>query len=394
MLGLVVALVTSLAMAFMAHAFTDHWAGDVSPWWFRLCLVLQLLSIGTLFGLGISLVERIRLLEQSLSSQSKQQILPRFPHQPMGAQYSSADLNSRNEWLALEQAFEQLFTRLHHWLETLRDTHNGRATDRQSNLQLVADVQQRVESFSVQFSGIQQHLNQFNDTLGEIAGRMQNLQKLALDTSDEVTQEVDDIVKSTDLLPREVVPNMEQLEQKTHVLSENSMKIMEILTIIKEIAKKTNLLALNAAIEASRAGEYGKGFAVVANEVRNLSAITADAVEKIGHTIEQTISITENVIESIKENKDSVRDVTNNVNESVAVLTGVPEITRGMKERIGRNFGLVQGIVASINDDILPAMEKMSSEFSHVNEKLTHLHDGGRRLDSIEDEIGASLKKL
>lgn len=392
LLGLVVALATSLAMAFMVNAFSGHWAGQISPWWYRFGLALQVAASGTLFWLGQSLVGRIRTLEQALV-QPGNQILPALSKHAV-AQKNPGSSNGDDEWQMLEQAFEVLLARIHAWLESMRDTHQGLAADRQSNLRLVADVKQRVETFTVQFSGIQRHLDQFNETLGEIAGRMQNLQKLALDTSDQVTQEVDGIVKSTDLLPSEVVPNMDHLEQKTHVLSENSLKIMEILTIIKNIAKKTNLLALNAAIEASRAGESGRGFAVVANEVRHLSATTADAAEKIGHTIEQTISITEGVVESIKENKESVRKVTDNVNESVSVLTGVPEITRGMKERIGRNYGLVQGIVQSINGEILPAMEKMSSEFTHINSALLHLQDGGRRLDTIEGKIGASLKKL
>ena len=54
-------------------------------------------------------------------------------------------------------------------------------------------------------------------------------------------------------------------------LAERSRKIADIVTIVEEIAFKTNILALNAAVEAARAGETGKGFAVVAGEVRSLA---------------------------------------------------------------------------------------------------------------------------
>lgn len=57
-------------------------------------------------------------------------------------------------------------------------------------------------------------------------------------------------------------------------------QIAEKISVIDDIAKRTDLLALNAAIEAARAGEKGKGFAVVAAEIRKLAEQSgASAVE-------------------------------------------------------------------------------------------------------------------
>lgn len=61
----------------------------------------------------------------------------------------------------------------------------------------------------------------------------------------------------------------------------SSRQISGIVSLIDEIAFKTNLLALNAGVEAARAGDAGKGFAVVAQEVRALSQRSASAAKEI-----------------------------------------------------------------------------------------------------------------
>ena len=64
-------------------------------------------------------------------------------------------------------------------------------------------------------------------------------------------------------------------------LSEAAGRIGAVISLIADIAGRTNLLALNATIEAARAGEAGRGFAVVAGEVKSLAAQTARATGEI-----------------------------------------------------------------------------------------------------------------
>ncbi len=69
-------------------------------------------------------------------------------------------------------------------------------------------------------------------------------------------------------------------------------KIADKITVVNEIAEKTDILAINAAIEAARAGEHGKGFAVVAAEVRKLAEISQTAAKEINELSKLNLQLT------------------------------------------------------------------------------------------------------
>ena len=69
--------------------------------------------------------------------------------------------------------------------------------------------------------------------------------------------------------------------KKMQRLGESSQKISQAVSLIEEIALKTNVLAINASAEADRAGEYGQGFAVVAQQVGTLAEQCTAATQEI-----------------------------------------------------------------------------------------------------------------
>jgi len=116
------------------------------------------------------------------------------------------------------------------------------------------------------------------------------------------------------------------------LLGEDSKRISQIVTVIDEIARKTNLLALNAAIEAARAGDQGRGFAVVAGEVRRLAESTAQATGEIGTMIQEIQDRTRSAIAGMASG-------TGTVQEGVVTTTQAGEALEriiGMAERVDR----------------------------------------------------------
>lgn len=72
------------------------------------------------------------------------------------------------------------------------------------------------------------------------------------------------------------------VEDQMRVLNEHSKEISNVVALIEEIAKQTQLLSINAEVQAGQAGiEFSRGFTVVAEEIRRLAERTEDAVRQI-----------------------------------------------------------------------------------------------------------------
>lgn len=73
----------------------------------------------------------------------------------------------------------------------------------------------------------------------------------------------------------------QRMAEQTRMVSTHSDAIGEILSLIQDIADRSDLLAFNAALEGTKAGEVGKGFSLVAAEMRRLSEHVMDSVRDI-----------------------------------------------------------------------------------------------------------------
>jgi methyl-accepting chemotaxis protein len=144
------------------------------------------------------------------------------------------------------------------------------------------------------------------------------------------------------------------IAERSLELGRSSQQIGEILTLLTEIAERTDLLALNAAIEAAHAGDAGRGFAVVAAEIRKLAERSGRSTESIREIVTRvqdatnaTILATERGAQQAGEIATLMHSSTSDLEESLRAA----EQQRAATEQVAVALGGIRGAVQQLSTE-------------------------------------------
>ncbi len=208
------------------------------------------------------------------------------------------------------------------------------------------DLSHRTEEQAASLEETAASMEQLTQTVQQNNSHAKDANRMANEAATIATRGVD-VINS-------VVTTMDDINHSSH-------RIVDIISVIDDIAFQTNILALNAAVEAARAGELGKGFAVVATEVRNLaqrSAVAADEIKRlIGDSVErvsggskqvaeagQTMS---EIVNSIRSVSEIISEITAASAEQTAGIGQVNQAIRQMDDVTQQNAALVEQAAAA-----------------------------------------------
>jgi methyl-accepting chemotaxis protein len=149
------------------------------------------------------------------------------------------------------------------------------------------DIRQLSAKATTEAAEIRGTLNSFEEMTDSIQSVATNASQASVIANDaySVVQAGSDAMDKTVNSILSLRTTVGETAKKMKRLGESSQKISQVVTLIEEIALKTNLLAINASVEASRAGEQGHGFTVVAEQVGALAEQSATATREIAQIV-------------------------------------------------------------------------------------------------------------
>jgi methyl-accepting chemotaxis protein len=183
-------------------------------------------------------------------------------------------------------------------------------------------------------------------------------------------------------------------------IARESEGLLEINSVMENIASQTNLLSMNAAIEAAHAGEAGKGFAVVADEIRKLaenssgqSKITSDVLKKIKGAIDKITQSTNSVLEKFQAIDDMVKIVSQ---QEESIRNAMEEQGQGSKQilqAIGRLNDITQ-MVKQGSGEMLEGSKEVISESKNLETVTAEITGGLAEMANGADQINVAVDRV
>jgi methyl-accepting chemotaxis protein len=250
----------------------------------------------------------------------------------------------------------------------------------------IQSIQDQVNNQSASVTETGATMEQITGNIGKLNDHIENQSASVSQSSSAIEQMVANIQSVTRTLARNM-QNVDTLTRSAEVgrtgfaavssdlqdIAKESVSLLEINTVMQDIASQTGLLAMNAAIEAAHAGESGRGFSVVADEVRKL----AENSQGQSRTIAGVLQKIKSAIDNITLSAESVMEEFKTIDQGIRVVSEQElEIRRAMEEQ-------GQG-----SQQILEALGKLNSITHLVEQGSAEMQEGSREVIHESKNLG------
>ncbi|GHV22017.1 methyl-accepting chemotaxis protein [Spirochaetia bacterium] len=317
---------------------------------------------------------------------------------------------------------KELLWEIRNKADSLTDTGSELATNMEETAAAINEITANIQSMGSRATTQSTGVSQTGGAMERIIESIDELNNHINDQSESVStssQAIDKMLTNIRQVAETLVSNAENVDslaksaevgrsdlQKVSTdiqeIARESEGLLEINSVINNIASQTNLLSMNAAIEAAHAGESGKGFAVVADEIRKLAVSSSEQSKTIGtvlkkiktsiDSITQSTDVVIRRFEVIEQEVKTVSDQEAKIRESMNAqetdsrnildaVTKLKELTTLVKTGAGEMKTEGQGVMRQSKDlemiaaEMAGGMDEMAKGADQINIAVVRVNE-------------------
>lgn len=244
-----------------------------------------------------------------------------------------------------------------------------------------------------------EHIRSVGENMSTISENLRNL--------NDMSREIEQLLKHSDEITAEnesslsvAVNGMKQIYSHTDdsmkifsELSKQSRRISEIVRMIEDISRQTDILAINASIEAAHAGEAGKGFSIVSEEMGTLSAQTKSSAQEIGGIIAMFTQNITAAVSAMEQNFTLTREGMENME---LIKTSAEKLSSSNSE-ISQNVGNIAEVISNVaksGDEVTSKLTGVSENIVNNYVAVSSVSETIRRNSESMETLSAMVKKI
>ncbi|MEM9271372.1 MAG: PhnD/SsuA/transferrin family substrate-binding protein [Cyanobacteria bacterium P01_F01_bin.143] len=256
-------------------------------------------------------------------------------------------------------------------------------------------IRQLAEEAVVEAQQIQQTLSSvanISESIKDVADNAEKTAAISNDafaTAQEGNKAMDLTVQSIQGLRNTVGDTAKKIKR----LGESAQQISQVVSLIDEIALKTNLLAINASVEAARAGELGQGFTAVAEQVGALAEQSANATKEISQLVQGIQSETQEVVAAMEVGTTQVVASTRLVEDTKTRLQAVLEKSQDI-DRLMQSISQATVSQAETSEIVTETMKQVTSASSKRSQSSRQIAEAIKGTTNIVQELQKSVAQF
>ncbi len=296
-----------------------------------------------------------------------------------------ADIKNTDEFGQMGRAFNDMMASFHDLILELTSATSQVSSTATELSATTVQTSQGMSRQQEETTMVATAMNQMNSTVHEVSKNTQEAASASHSAAD-AARVGKEVVDASIQAVKGLSDRLSESAQLTHTLEQESANIAKTLEVINGIAEQTNLLALNAAIEAARAGEQGRGFAVVADEVRSLSARTAESTQEIASVIERLQTGTGAASKSMTASSDEADGVVEQVLRAGDALT---QISAAIEQIDAMTIQ-----IASASEEQSAVAEEINRNIVNINQVSEESSQGAQQIAQSSEELARLAEHL